>query len=101
MNGCSSASPTSKIVTVYGASGKPRGGESLVLEPPLDVFVVRVTLGEQLDRDRPAQRRVRRAVDVAHAASGEVRDVRVAPREDVAPNRHDKHLPQNGLVKTL
>ena len=56
-----------------------------------------IAVGEDLDRDRPAQNRVGREVDVAHPASGDVLDVRVARRKDVGSHGHDS----NCSVKSL
>ena len=68
MYGWSSCSPTSKIVTVLGAF-ESRGGERLTREPPADRFVVRVPVGEHLDRDDAREVGVLGPEDLAHAAA--------------------------------
>jgi hypothetical protein len=67
--------------------------ESRAAASASDVLVRRVPLREHLDGDRPAERLVRRAVDLAHAAARDRLRIAVAGREGGHLNRHSGGLP--------
>ena len=68
-----------------------RGGSRLAREPCAHVSVARVAFGEHLDRDRPAEEAVGRAVDVSHPTARERADRGVARRQD--PPGHERGVP--------
>ena len=83
MYGRSFHSPTSKIVTACGSLERRAAASASRVKRARSAGVVRVALGEHLDRDVATERRVAGLVDLAHAAARERLDRRVAGREDV------------------
>src|SRR5205823_14985853 len=69
-------------------AGEPRRGECLSCEPLTYRAVLRVPVGEDLDRDVAPQIRVGRAVDIAHSTAPDLLRVAVSGRKDVRPHPH-------------
>ena len=73
--------------------GQPRRRQRLACEPSSDRVVARVAVGEQLDRDGAPERRVGRAVDLAHSSARDALRRAIARRQDVRVDRHAKERP--------
>jgi hypothetical protein len=67
---------------------QPRSRQRLAREPRAQSIVLGVPLRQDLDRDRPPKRRVGRAIDVAHAALGDLLGAAVARREEIGVYGH-------------
>ena len=81
-----------------GGVREPRDGERLAGEAPANRLVVRVAVGEHLDRDDPRQVGILGAIHLAHAAAGDALGVPVALWETALV--HFDRVPPSGQSKT-
>src|SRR4029079_1811139 len=73
--------------------GEPRHGQGLTGEPLAHGLVLCIPPVEQLDRNRAAERRVRRADDLAHAAAADRLGAGVAVGQEVGCEGHRLRFP--------
>ena len=71
-----------------GLAGKPRRSKRFACEPRTHGLVMRITARQDLDRNRTSEQRVRRPVDVAHAAAADLLRRSITGRKDVGLYGH-------------